>query len=90
MLRGHLITVYKYLKGGSQVDEVDSLEASNNRTRANGQKLEYGKCHNMRKNLFSVSDRALEQVTQRGSGVSFCVDIQDPSGCLPVSPIVGN
>ena len=39
--------------------------------------------------LYGKGDRALEQVAQRGSGVSFYGDLQDPSGCLPVQPIVG-
>jgi len=40
----------------------------------------------MRKNFFT---RTLEQFAQRGIGVSFCGDIQEPSGHLPVRPIVG-
>ena len=36
------------------------------------------------------SDGALEQVAQRVYGVSFSVDIQDPSGHLPVQPTLGN
>jgi len=57
------------------------------RTRSNGLKLEYRRfCTNMRKNFFT---RTLEQFAQRGIGVSFCGDIQEPSGHLPVRPIVG-
>jgi len=33
-----------------------------------------------------LDDRALEQVAQKGCGVSYR-DIQDLSGCLPVRPI---
>ena len=35
-------------------------------------------------------DRALEQVAQRGCGVSFYGGIQDPAGCLPVQTMVGH
>ena len=37
--------------------------------------------------LYSKGNRALEQVAQRGCGVSSG-DIQHPSGCRPVRPIV--
>jgi len=32
--------------------------------------------------LYGMGERAPEQVAQRGCGVSFYEDIQDPSGCL--------
>jgi len=38
--------------------------------------------------LYIKGDEALEQVAQRGCGVS-CGDNQDPFGCLPVRPFVG-
>ena len=61
------------------------------RTRSNGLKLGHRKfCTNMRNNFFTVSVTALEQIAQRGCGVSFYGDIQDLSGRLPVQPIVGN
>jgi len=40
--------------------------------------------------LYCKADRAQEQAAQRGGGVSFYGDIQDPSGCQPVQPFVGN
>ena len=40
--------------------------------------------------LYGKGDVTLEQVAQRGRGVSFYGDIQDPSERLPVQPIVGN
>jgi len=43
-----------------------------------------------RDELYFESDRALEQAAQRGCGVSFCGDVQDPSGHLPVRPTVGS
>ena len=39
--------------------------------------------------LYEKGDRALEQVAQRGCGVSFYRDVQDLSGCLPLRHIVG-
>jgi len=38
--------------------------------------------------LYGKGDKALAQVAQKGDGVSFYGDTQDPSGCLPVQPAV--
>ena len=54
-LRGDLINVYKYLKGGGgQMGEVRFfLVVCSKRTRSNGLKLEHRKfCTNMQKNFF--------------------------------------
>ena len=56
-LKGDLINVCKYLKGGGrQMDEARLfLVVCSNKTRSNGLKLEHRKFHiNMWKNLFTV------------------------------------
>jgi len=40
--------------------------------------------------LPSEGDGALEQAAQRGGGVSFSGDIQDPPGQSPLRPTVGD
>jgi len=63
---------------------------SSNKTRGNEHKLEHRKFHtNMRKSFFTLNTRALAQAAQKGCGVSFSGDIQNPPGHLPMQPIVG-
>ena len=40
--------------------------------------------------LYSEGNGALEQAAQGGCGVSFSGNIQDPPGCGPVQPTVGD
>ncbi|KGL83320.1 hypothetical protein N309_12683, partial [Tinamus guttatus] len=55
-LRGDLISVYKYLKGGSEEDGAGLFSVvSTNRTRGNGHKLKHQKFHrNLRKIFLTV------------------------------------
>ncbi|KAJ7425639.1 hypothetical protein BTVI_02321 [Pitangus sulphuratus] len=91
-LGGDLINVYKYLKGGCQEDGARlSLVVPGNRTRGKEQKLMHRNFHlNMKKAFFTVrGDCALEQIAQRGCGVSFTGDIQKTSGCNLVPCALG-
>ncbi|KAK4815797.1 hypothetical protein QYF61_007237, partial [Mycteria americana] len=66
-VRGDIINVYKYLKGGHKEDGARLfLVVSHDRTRGSGHKLKHRK--------------DLEQVALRGCGVSIFGDLQKPSG----------
>jgi len=60
-------------------------EFNNDRTKANGQKLKYKKCHlNMRKKLFYCEGgQSLEEVLQRDCGVFILEDSQYVTGHGP-------
>lgn len=83
-----LVTVHKYLKCWSEVDEGRLfLVACSNRRGGNGQKLKHKKFHiNTRKNLL-WEWWVLEQATQKSCEVSCSGDIQDLSGRLSVQPV---
>ena len=89
-LRGDLINADKDLQGGCQEDgaRLFSVVPSDG-TRGNEHTLKYRKLQlDMKKNFFE-GDRALEQAAQRGCGVSFSGDIQNPLGQDPVQPALG-
>ncbi|GAB0207908.1 mitochondrial enolase superfamily member 1 [Grus japonensis] len=87
-LKGDLINAYKYLKGMGQEDEA-RLFSVESQQQDKGHNLEHKKFHLEEKLLHFEGDRALEQVAQRGCGVSFSGDIQNPPGCNPVQPALG-
>jgi len=92
-LREDLINAYKYLKGGCQENEARLFSVvPSDRAKDNRHKPKHRKFHlNMRKNFFTLRvNRALEQAAQRGCGVSFSGDIQDPPAQGPVQPAVGD
>jgi len=88
----HLIKAYKYVIGRSLVDgaRLVFFMVPVMGQVAIGTKLEHRKFHTYMKKNLSEGDRALEQAAQRGYGVSFSEDIQDPSGCFPMKLTVGS
>ena len=86
MIRG-----LEHLSYEKRLRDLGFFLVHSDRTRSNGLKPEHRKFHtNVEELLYGKGDVTLEQVAQRGRGVSFYGDIQDPSERLPVQPIVGN
>ncbi|PKU44668.1 hypothetical protein llap_5033 [Limosa lapponica baueri] len=91
-LSGDLIYVYKFMKGGLKDDGAGLFSVvSSDRMKGNGHKLEHRKFNsNMRRNFFMVRVTALEQAAERGRGVPYSGDLQDPPGCNPEQCALGN
>lgn len=81
-LRGDLITVYRYLICGNQMDRARLFSVMcSDRTRGSGHKVEHRKFHqNMGKNFFNIDLQRMEEAAQRVCGVFFSGDIPNPTG----------
>ena len=88
-LRGHLINVYKYLRGGCREDGARlSSVVPSGRTRGRGHQLKHRRFHlNLRK-CFFTGDGALAQVA-RGHCVIILGDIKKLSRHGPGQPALG-
>ena len=83
---------YKCIKGGSQVSGSRLFPVvPSDRTRGNGHRMEHRRSRTQEeKFLHCEGDRALKQAAQRGCGVSFSGDTQNPPGIFPAQPTIGN
>ena len=90
LFRGHLICVYKYLKGACKEGAGLFSVMPSDRTRGSGHKLKHREVPSgHQETLFhSEGNEALSQFAQRGCGV-FLVDTQKPCRHGPGQPAVG-
>ena len=90
---GDLINAYKYLRSECQEDGA-KLFFSGAQWQGKGQRAQIEAqevpSEHEEELLHSEGDGALEQAAQGDCGVSFSGDIQNPPGCGPVQPAVGD
>ena len=84
-----LITVYKHLNCRSHWMGPNSFQwcPVTGKGATGAQKIPYKYEEEL---FYWESDRVLAQAAQRGSAVSSSGDTQNPRGCFPVQPTVGN
>lgn len=88
-LRADLVNVCKYLRGECREDGAGHVPS--NWMRDDGHKLKHRKFWlNMAGHFFAVRVTALEQIAQRGCGVSFSGDTQNQHRCHPAQRALGD